>query len=47
MEHQYIPHIPIYEGYKDPKLHWFICETIWDAADVNNKAKQIACFVGA
>lgn len=47
MAHHHILHIPIYEGDKDPKCHWFICETIWDASDITNKAKQIPQFSGA
>jgi len=33
--------IPIFEGYEDPRHHWFICETIWAANDVDNEDKQI------
>ena len=33
--------IPIFEGDEGPRRHWFICETIWSANDVDNEEKQI------
>jgi len=33
--------IPIFEGDKDPRCHWFICETIWVANDVDNEENKI------
>ena len=40
-------HIPTYEGEEDPIQHWFICERMWDAANVTDDDKKIAQFVGA
>jgi len=37
--------IPIFEGDEDPRRHWFICETIWAANDVDNEDKQMHQFV--
>lgn len=36
--------IPIFEGDEDPRRHWFICETIWAANDVDNEDKQMHQF---
>ena len=36
--------IPIFEGDEDPRRHWFICETIWVANDVDNEDKQMHQF---
>jgi hypothetical protein len=30
----WLNHIHIYEGEKDPKQHWFICEKKWDVGDI-------------
>ena len=40
-------HIPTYEGEEDLRQHWFVCERMWDAADVTDDDKKIAQFVGA
>lgn len=47
MSHHHSVHISIYEGEEDPRRHWFICERMWDAADVIDDDKKIAQFVGA
>lgn len=47
MNHTQIPHLPIYEGDEDPIWHWFICETIWDVANIVDENKQLAQFIGA
>ena len=44
MVHHHIPHIPIYEGDEDPKLHWFIYKITWDATNVTGTTKKIAQF---
>jgi hypothetical protein len=44
MSDHHIPHIPIYEGSKDPNFHWLICETIWDVSNVAYEGKKIAQF---
>ena len=36
--------IPIFEGDEDPRRHWFICETIWAANDIDNEEKKIHQF---
>jgi hypothetical protein len=36
--------ILIYEGDKDPKIHWFVCEKLWDAVDITDEYKQMAQF---
>ena len=36
--------LPIFEGDEDPRRHWFICETIWSANDVDNEDKQMHQF---
>jgi hypothetical protein len=40
-------HIPIYEGEEDPKCHWFVCEKLWDAADIIDEDKKMAQFRAA
>jgi len=47
MPHNNAGHLPLYEVDEDPKRHWIVCEKIWDATDITNKAKQLAQFVGA
>ena len=47
MSHHHLVHIPIYEGEEDPKQHWFICERMWDAADMIDDDKTIAQFASA
>jgi hypothetical protein len=47
MSHHHSVHIPIYEGEEDPRQHWFICERMWDAADITDENRQIAQFAGA
>ena len=47
MSHHHSVHILIYEGEEDPRLHWFIYERMWDAANVTDDDKQIAHFAGA
>jgi hypothetical protein len=37
-------HIPLYEGDEDPKRHWFMCEKLWDVADITDEDKQMAQF---
>jgi len=37
--------IPIFKGDEYPRCHWFICETIWAANDVDNEDTQIHQFV--
>ena len=46
MLHHHSIHIPIYEGEEDPIWHWFICERMWDAADVTDDDKKITQFAG-
>ena len=46
MSHHHFVHIPIYEGEEDPRWHWFVCEKMWDVADIIDEDKQIAQFVG-
>lgn len=45
MSHTYKPHIPTFEGDDDPRHHWFIYETIWEATNITNEKKQITQFV--
>ena len=47
MSHHQQVHIPTYEGEEDPRQHGFVCERMWDAADVTNDDKKITQFVGA
>ena len=44
MAHHHSVHIPIYEGEEDLRQHWFICERMWDAADVTDENRQIIQF---
>lgn len=44
MAHHHTPHIPTYEGDGYPRCHWFICETIWEVANMTNETNQIAQF---
>lgn len=37
--------IPIFEGDEYPRCHWFICEIIWAANDIDNEEKKIHQFV--
>ena len=46
MMHHHFVHIPIYEGEEDPRRHWFICEQMWDVAEVTDENRQIAQFAG-
>lgn len=46
MAYDHTTHILIYEGDKDARQHWFICEIIWDATNITNQAKQVAQFIG-
>ena len=39
--------IPLYEGDEDPRRHWFVCESTWEANQVTDEDKQMAQFVGA
>ena len=45
MDYTHIPHISTFEGDKDQRHHWFICETIWDSANINDESKKITQFV--
>ena len=47
MSHHHSVHISIYEAEEDPRRHWFVCERMWDAADVTDNDKQITQFVSA
>ena len=40
-------HIPLYEGDEDPRRHWFICESTWEANQVTDEDRQMAQFIGA
>ena len=46
MSYHHTIHILIYEGDEDTKHHCFICDTIWEVANISNEAKQMAQFVG-
>ena len=35
-------HIPLYEGNKDPRWHWLVCESTWEENQVTDEDKQIA-----
>jgi len=37
-------HIPLYEGDEDPKRHWFMCDKLWDVADITDEDKHMAQF---
>ena len=47
MAHTHIPYIPIFEGDEDPRCHYFIFETIWDATSITKKNKKIVEFTGS
>ena len=40
-------HIPLYEGDEDPRRHWFVCESTWEANQVTYEDRQMAQFIGA
>ena len=40
-------HIPLYEGNKDPRGHWSICESTSEANQVTSEERQMAQFVGS
>ena len=40
-------HIPLYEGDEDPRWHWFVCESIWEANQVTVEERQMAQFASA
>ena len=40
-------HIPLYEGDEDPRQHWFVCESTWEANQVTAEDRQMAQFTGA
>ena len=40
-------HIPLYEGDEDPRWHWFIYESTWEANRVTDEDRQMAQFAGA
>ena len=35
-------HIPLYEGDEDPRQHWFVCESTWEANQVTDEDRQMA-----
>ena len=35
-------HIHLYEGDEDPRRHWFICESTWEANQVTDEDRQMA-----
>ena len=35
-------HIPLYEGDEDPRRHWFICESTWEANQVTAEDRLMA-----
>ena len=39
--------IPLYEGDKDPRWHWFVCELTWEANQVTDEDRKMAQFAGA
>ena len=39
--------IPLYEGDEDPRWHWFVYESTWEANAVTSEDRQMAQFVGA
>jgi hypothetical protein len=41
-ENMGLNHIPIYEGYEDPKRHWFVCEKFWDTTNIIDEDKYMA-----
>ena len=40
-------HIPLYEGDEDPRRHWLVCESTWEANQVTDEDRQMAQFTGA
>ena len=42
-----LAHIPLYEGDEDPRWHWFVCESTWEANQVTDEDRQMAQFAGA
>ena len=40
-------HIPLYEGDEDPRRHWFVCESTWEANQVTDEDRQMAQFTSA
>ena len=46
MDSTHILSILAFEGYANPRKHWFICEIIWDTVHVTDKEKQMAQFIG-
>jgi len=36
-----LDNIPIYEGDEDPKSRWFVCEKLWDEANITHEDKQM------
>jgi hypothetical protein len=36
--------LPLYNGEKYPKWHWFMSEKFWDSLDITDKSKQMAHF---
>ena len=40
-------HIPVYEGDEDPRRHWFIYESTWEANQVTDEDRKMAQFTGA
>ena len=40
-------HIPLYEGDEDPRRHWFVCESTWEANQVIDEDRQMVQFAEA
>ena len=40
-------HITLYEGDEDPRRHWFVCESTWDANAITSEDKHMVQFAGA
>ena len=40
-------HIPLYEGDEDPRRHWFVYESTWEANQVTDEDRQMVQFAGA
>jgi hypothetical protein len=36
--------IHLYEGYEDPRRHWFVCTKLWDATKISDEDKHMAQF---
>ena len=36
-----VGHIPLYEGDEDPRRHWFVCESTWEANVVTSEDRQM------